>query len=102
MENWLADLFKVYNRPSSADKKQAMLDLLAEENEQVVALAFMYAKNMQNYGVDVTKAWDSAVQQSAALYEAYTRGRMDSDEEWRKHCRQLGNNVNQFFIDEGV
>lgn len=102
MGNWLLDLFKLYNRPSSANKKQAMLEQLAEENEQVIALAYMYAKNMHLYGTDVTKAWDSAVQQSIALYDAYIQGRTDSDEEWRKHCRQLGNNVNQFFIDEGV
>ena len=90
MGNWLADLFKMYNRPSSADKKQAMLDRLAEENEQVIGLAYMYAKNMHLYGTDVTKAWDSAVHESVALNEAYKRGRMDSDEEWRKYLSERG------------
>lgn len=90
MGNWLADLFKMYNRPSSVDKKKAMLDQLAEENEQVIGLAYMYAKNMHLYGTDVTKAWDSAVCQSAALNDAYTRGRMDSDEEWKKYLSERG------------
>lgn len=90
MENWLSKLFKMYNRLSSVDKKKAMLDLLAEENEQVLGLAYMYAKNMHLYGTDVTKAWDSVVQQSAALNEAYIRGRMDSDEEWRKYLSERG------------
>ena len=80
----------MYNRPSSADKKQAMLDQLAEENEQVIALAYMYAKNMHLYGVDVTKALDSAIHESIALNDAYKRGRMDSDEEWRKYLSERG------------
>ncbi len=102
MGNWLSNLLKTYIKPNSVDRKQVMLELLAEENEQVIALAFMYAKNMHLYGVDVTKAWDSAICQSAALNEAYTRGRVDSDEEWRKHCKQLGNNASQFFVDEFI
>lgn len=38
-------------------------------------LAEMYAKNMVDYGVDVTKAWRTAIQQSYALEKAYVRGR---------------------------
>ena len=90
MGNWLSNIFEMYSRPSSADKKQAMLDQLAEENEQVIALAYMYAKNMHLYGTDVTKAWDSAVRQSIDLNDAYKRGRMDSDEEWRKYLSERG------------
>ena len=91
---------KMFNKPSSTDTKQVVLDQLAEENEQVIGLAYMYAKNMQTFGVDVTKPWDSAVQQSAALNEAYTRGRCDSDRKWRKRCGLLGKKASQVFIDE--
>lgn len=38
-------------------------------------LAEMYAKNMVDYGADVTKAWQTATQQSCALEKAYIRGR---------------------------
>ena len=38
-------------------------------------LAEMYAKNMVDYGVDVTEAWQTAMQQSCALEKAYIRGR---------------------------
>lgn len=38
-------------------------------------LAEMYAKNMVDYGVDVTEAWQTATQQSYALEKAYARGR---------------------------
>ena len=38
-------------------------------------LAEMYAKNMVDYGVDITKEWQTATQQSYALEKAYIRGR---------------------------
>ena len=43
------------------DRKQLMLEYLSHESEQVISLAYMYAKNMYDYGVDVTKEIDSAV-----------------------------------------
>ena len=59
------------------DRKQLMLEYLSHEPEQVIALAYMYAKNMYDYGVDVTKEIDSAVAQQAALHNAYLKGRSD-------------------------
>ena len=59
------------------DRKQLMLEYLSNESEQVIALAYMYAKNMYDYGVDVTKEIDSAVVQQEALHNAYLKGRND-------------------------
>ena len=59
------------------DKKQLMIDYLSNESEQVIALAYMYAKNLCEYGVDVTKEINSAVAQQAALHNAYLKGRND-------------------------
>lgn len=59
------------------DKKQLILDYLSNEPEQVIALAYLYAKNMYNYGVDVTKEIDTATRQTAILERAYTKGRND-------------------------
>ena len=59
------------------DRKQLMLEYLSHESEQVIALAYMYAKNMYDYGVDITKGIDSAVVQQAALHNAYLKGRND-------------------------
>ena len=71
---------------------------LAEEqkHDMVTQLAMMYAKNIYMYGVDVTKAWESAVQNYMALEKAYIRGRQDESDkfsEWReehkdKDCSQ--------------
>lgn len=37
-------------------------------------LANTYARNIVNYGIDVTKTWDTAVSQSCALNQAYMQG----------------------------
>ena len=62
---------------NSKDRKQLMLEYLSHESEQVIALAYMYAKNMYDYGVDVTKEIDSAVVQQAVLHNVYLKGRND-------------------------
>ena len=64
--------------------KEYMLAKLAEESDMVVATAYMYAVNKCKFGKDVTEKWLTAVTQSMALDEAYVRGRIDSDNEWRE------------------
>ena len=62
---------------NNKDRKQLMIDYLNNESEQVIALAYIYAKNLCEYGVDVTKEINSAVTQQAALHNAYLKGRND-------------------------
>ena len=62
---------------NNKDRKQLMIDYLNNESEQVIALAYMYAKNLCEYGVDVTKEINSAVAQQAALHNASWKGRKD-------------------------
>ena len=59
------DFVKVVKKHKAKEYKGDMKHNLAE----------MYAKNMVDYGVDVTKAWQTATQQSYALEKAYIRGR---------------------------
>lgn len=65
-------------------EKEYMLDKLSEESDMVIATAYLYAVNMCKFGKDVTEKWMTAVTQSMALDEAYVRGRIDSDNEWRE------------------
>ena len=45
--------------------KQIVCEVLQDYKEDMkYNLAEMYAKNMVDYGVDVTKAWQTAIQQS--------------------------------------
>ena len=59
-------------------KKQALLEMLAEQDIQTLALAFSYAQNMQLYGVDVTLKLETATQNEEALTRAYQRGYYDA------------------------
>ena len=60
------------------DKKQIMLDELSKEPEMVIVAAYLYAKNYVSYGVDITKAWTTAVQQQAILERVYSYGYADA------------------------
>ena len=59
------------------DNAKQIVQEVAEEykGDMKHNLAEMYAKNMVDYGVDVTKSWQTATQQSCALEKAYIRGR---------------------------
>lgn len=58
----------------SSGKKQAILDELAKESDMLISTAYLYAKAFVSYGVDVTQAWTTAVQQTANLEQAHKRG----------------------------
>ena len=59
-------------------EKEVLLEELAKENLQVLALAYVYAKNMYLYGEDVTKACYSAVENVSMLEKAYRKGYYDA------------------------
>ena len=71
--------------------KQIVQEVAEEYNVDMKHnLAEMYAKNMVDYGVDVTEAWQTAMQQSCALEKAYIRGRqyeVDRFNELRKEYK---------------
>ena len=51
-----------------------LLDELSKMPDMVIAAAYLEAINYTLYGVDVTKAWNTAIQQNAALERAYAKG----------------------------
>ena len=56
------------------NEKDLILQILSTMPEEVLKVALSYAQNYTLYGVDVTKAWETALEQSAALNQAYKRG----------------------------
>lgn len=59
-------------------EKEVLLEELAKEDLQVLALAYIYAKNLHMYVEDVTKAGCSAIQNVAMLDKAYQKGYYDA------------------------
>lgn len=80
MSDWLEEL-KEYREIGTVKDKGDMKHNLAE----------MYAKNMVDYGVDVTKAWQTATQQSYALGKAYIRGRQYEVDRFNKLRKEYNN-----------
>lgn len=65
-----------YKFNNAIDKAEQIVQEVAEEckGDMKHILAEMYAKNMVDYGVDVTKELQTATQQSCALEKAFIRG----------------------------
>lgn len=59
-------------------KKEFLLEELAKEDLQVLSLAYMYAKNLQMYDEDVTKAISTATENAIILNKAYRKGYYDA------------------------
>lgn len=56
------------------NKREAIIKELNSVPTDVLALALVYAKYSKLYGENITKAWDTAVQQKSAMDNAYARG----------------------------
>lgn len=83
---WIFGDYYIEGRSISVSKKSVAFDdvisiLNDAEKEfnssQMYQLSAMYAKNICDFGVDVTKEYNTAVQNSAMLNQAYLKGRQD-------------------------
>ncbi len=59
-------------------ERKKLLDELSKMQTMVIATAYLHAINYTLYGEDVTEAWETAVQQSSALEQAYKKGYYDA------------------------
>ena len=55
-------------------RKDEMLSKLRQESLTTICLAYMYAKNFEETGMDVTEKWVTAEQQADALEKYYQKG----------------------------
>ena len=58
--------------------KEKLLELLSQEDTTVLSQAYLYAKNLTDYGVDISNKWETATQQASALEKAYRKGYYDA------------------------
>ena len=58
--------------------KQHILEEMSKFDEMTLSTAYIYAKNLTLYGVDVTEKWLTATQNSVALEKAYKKGYYDA------------------------
>lgn len=61
-------------------KKQALLEALAEEDVQILALAYAHAQYLKMYGVDIEKSLCTAIENAEAMSKAYQKGYYDAME----------------------
>lgn len=77
------------NIPANDCQKATLLKLLAEENDMVLSQAYLYAKNLCDYGVDIAVKWSTVTSQAEALERAYRKGRYDEMERWQNIRREV-------------
>ena len=68
----------IFEIPNADKEKQALLNLLVEEDNMVLAQAYLYAKNLIKQGIDIAEKWSTVTQQSEAVYKAYNNGYYDA------------------------
>lgn len=64
-----------------------LLDELSKMPDMVIATAYLHAINYTLYGANVTEAWNTAIQQNAALERAYAKGYTHGIEHTAKEFR---------------
>lgn len=76
----------VYNREPP---RARMIKALDELDDMTLSLALNYAYQMKALGIDITQVWDTAMQNSANLSQAYRQGYSDAMEQsynkWKEH-----------------
>lgn len=63
---------------SEDERKDKMLAQLRNESLSIICLAYMYAKNFEETGFDVTTKWATMEEQNRILQEVYNRGYKDA------------------------
>ena len=64
-------------------KRACLLEALAEEDTQILALAYAHAQYLKMYGVDIEKTLDTATANVEVVTRAYQRGYYDAIEKER-------------------
>lgn len=81
-------------------KREYLLEALAKEDTQIIALAYAHAQYLKMYGVDIEKALYTATENAEVMARAYQRGYYDAMEQGKDH--QLKNVINKIkeIVDE--
>lgn len=89
---------------SEDQQKEDMLAELRKESTAVICLATLYAKGYENYGIDITKAWETTEQQAAILQriyrEGYHRGLLEGIGQGKKIAQEEAMQVNPMSGDD--
>ena len=59
---------------SEDEVKEELLKKLREESASIISLACIYAKKLEETGVDITDRWETAERQTEMLREFFNRG----------------------------
>lgn len=67
--------------PIVRSAREKLLEEFDKQSDDVMALAYMYAKGYELAGEDVTKAWTNAIRNTQIIETAYRRGYEDCEKD---------------------
>jgi hypothetical protein len=71
-------------------------------NDTINQIAEMYASCLTKYGVDVTEKWETAIQNTYAMEQAYMRGRQDEIDKFAKFRDEYDKDINVSSNDRWI
>ena len=71
------------------ERKIELLTKLLDESVSIIALAYMYAKNLEEIGEDVTTRWQTMEQQNRGLKAAYDKGYIEGIDKGKELEREF-------------
>lgn len=70
------------------ERKNSVLEELSKLDTDVLALAYIYAKDFRICGEDVTKTWVNTIQNNQLVEEIYRRGYEDAFKDFEQKRRK--------------
>ena len=67
--------------PKVKSAREKLLEEFDKQSDDVMTLAYMYAKGYELAGEDVTKAWTNAIRNTQIIETAYRRGYEDCEKD---------------------
>ena len=89
---------------SDDERKDSLLEKLRAESTSIVLLAYMYAKNFEETGADITERWTTMEQQNAVLQKVYNKGYEDGIDKGKELEREKNkrDNATNISVDEFI
>lgn len=79
---------RLYHNGKEVESRQ-YIDALSKMPPAVVEIAYLYASNVERFGVDVTEKWLTAAHNAHALEKAYMRG-------YREGCQDCAGTMHSY------
>ena len=84
------------------EQKRKLLENLKGESVTIITLAYMYAKNFEETGADITEKWKTMEEQNTILQGIYNKGYEEGFRKGRELEREKNSKNNNIRNNDGT